>query len=447
MDDDDAEAAPRWSPPSAVLDDVECLLLGAYGPDRATARDDATEDPADPAWGPRLPVPAEVARRARAAGRLALLDEEGVTVAVVTPFQSAAPDATATSSLAGSVEAVRPMARSAAAAAQRPARSGGRPAADPPVLAAPVRAPASRDHVAALRGAAAEAGARLLVLPLTGEHQGPSPRTLHLDGDALARTWLPEAADDLDVVPVPVPSVGRPERDVALAVRVAAAYGDIVRTDLLDGPPSAEPGERVWTAASARELDRARPAGRTGVVVLLTGLSGSGKSTVARALTTALLERTDRSVTLLDGDRVRRVLSAGLGFSRADRELNVRRIGWVAAEVARHGGVAVCAPIAPYAATREEVRTAVDGAGGAFLLVHVATPLAVCEARDRKGLYARARAGDLPAFTGVSDPYEEPRDADVVLDTSVDDLETSVDLLLRALASHGWVSFDPATAR
>ena len=121
-----------------------------------------------------------------------------------------------------------------------------------------------------------------------------------------------------------------------------------------------------------------------------------------------LLEQGERTVTSLDGDVVRRNLSAGLTFSKEDRETNIRRIGWVAAEIARHGGVAIVSPIAPFDETRQQVRAMVDEAGGAFFLVHVATPLEECERRDRKGLYAKARAGEIPEFTGISSPYEEP---------------------------------------
>jgi sulfate adenylyltransferase len=153
-----------------------------------------------------------------------------------------------------------------------------------------------------------------------------------------------------------------------------------------------------------------------GCTVLLSGLSGSGKSTIARALVERLAAT--RTVTLLDGDVVRTHLSKGLGFSREDRDTNVRRIGWVAAEVTKHGGTAVCAPIAPYDETRRWVRSLVEAAGGpgSFVLVWVSTPLEVCEARDVKGLYAKARAGELRGFTGIDDPYEPPADADLVID-------------------------------
>jgi sulfate adenylyltransferase len=143
-------------------------------------------------------------------------------------------------------------------------------------------------------------------------------------------------------------------------------------------------------------------------------------------------------VSLLDGDLVRQLLSAGLTFSRADRDLNIARIGYVATEVARHGGIAICAPIAPYEAARAQVRRMVSEVGD-FLLIHVATPVAVCEARDRKGLYAKARAGLIDHFTGISDPYEEPRNADLTIDTSVMSRQEAVQAVLGMLTSGGWL--------
>ncbi|HMG31822.1 MAG TPA: adenylyl-sulfate kinase, partial [Jiangellaceae bacterium] len=202
----------------------------------------------------------------------------------------------------------------------------------------------------------------------------------------------------------------------------------------------AQPGslEEIVAPDVAAVLRTWRPLRRKrGLTVFFTGLSGSGKSTLARGLVDALLER-GRTVTLVDGDAARRLLSSGLGFSRADRDLNVKRIGWVASEVTRHGGVAVCAPIAPFAATRAEVRRMVE-AHGDFVLVHVATPLVVCEQRDRKGLYAKARAGLIPEFTGVSDPYEVPADAEVRLDTSTMPVDDAVDVILSHLAGGGWL--------
>ncbi len=208
-------------------------------------------------------------------------------------------------------------------------------------------------------------------------------------------------------------------------------------TDLLD---RGDPLPAWFTPEGvAHELQLARPPrGQRGLVIFFTGLSGSGKSTVARDLRDALAERGDRTVSLLDGDRVRRLLSAGLTFSRADRDLNIERIGYVAAEVARHGGIAICAPIAPYAAARAAVREMATAAGD-FLLVHVATPLEACEARDRKGLYAKARAGLIGNFTGISDPYEEPRDADLVLDTSAMSRRDAVEAVIGLLTPGGWL--------
>jgi sulfate adenylyltransferase len=152
-----------------------------------------------------------------------------------------------------------------------------------------------------------------------------------------------------------------------------------------------------------------------GFALFFTGLSGAGKSTIAQAVLAQLLEHTSRPVTVLDGDEVRKHLSRGLGFSREDRAANVTRIGYVASEIVRHGGIAVCAPIAPYADARAEARALVE-AHGDFIEIHVATPLEVCEARDRKGLYAQARAGKLANFTGISDPYEAPEEPEVRVD-------------------------------
>jgi sulfate adenylyltransferase len=192
--------------------------------------------------------------------------------------------------------------------------------------------------------------------------------------------------------------------------------------------------------AVARELSRARPPRRhRGLVVFFTGLSGSGKSTIARGVADVLKETGERTVTLLDGDIVRRHLSKGLSFSAADRDTNVRRIGWLAGEVGRHGGLALCCPIAPYAAARATARRYAVEAGADFILVYVATPLAECERRDRKGLYAKARAGEITGMTGIDDPYEPPDDADLVIDTSGMKTGEAVTIVLRHLGTHGWI--------
>ncbi|WP_199100051.1 bifunctional sulfate adenylyltransferase/adenylylsulfate kinase [Dyella sp. ASV21] len=163
-------------------------------------------------------------------------------------------------------------------------------------------------------------------------------------------------------------------------------------------------------------LRQRHPAQATrGFALFFTGLSGAGKSTIAQAVVAQLLERSSRSVTVLDGDEVRKHLSRGLGFSREDRDANVTRIGYVASEVVRHGGIAVCAPIAPYADARAQARALIE-AHGDFIEIHVATPLEVCEARDRKGLYAQARAGAIAHFTGITDPYETPQQPELRID-------------------------------
>ena len=153
-----------------------------------------------------------------------------------------------------------------------------------------------------------------------------------------------------------------------------------------------------------------------GFTVFFTGLSGSGKSTIANALMVKLMELGGRPVTLLDGDLVRKNLSSELGFSKEHRNLNIERIGYVASEITKNRGIALCAPIAPYAATRAKVREAIERYGG-FIEVHVATPVEVCEQRDRKGLYAKARAGIIKEFTGISDPYEAPENPEIRIDT------------------------------
>ena len=165
------------------------------------------------------------------------------------------------------------------------------------------------------------------------------------------------------------------------------------------------------------ELKKTHPSRhRQGFTIFFTGLSGSGKSTIAKALMVKLMEIGGRSVTLLDGDIVRKNLSSELGFSREHRDLNILRIGFVATEITKNGGIAICAPIAPYQATRQKVRESISGVGG-FFEVFVSTPLEACEARDRKGLYAKARAGIIKEFTGISDPYEAPQSSELSIDT------------------------------
>jgi len=271
---------------------------------------------------------------------------------------------------------------------------------------------------------------RVVLLALSGTG------TSSLSPVALVRATLAAAAvlPDAAVVAVPLPAHGDAEADHALGAGVVQTYAG-------DDPVHAlaeTSGELPEAVAAIVEEDQPAPEDQ-GLVLFFTGLSGSGKSTLARALVDLLLEQGGRTVTSLDGDVVRRNLSAGLTFSKADRETNIRRIGWVAAEIARHGGVAVCSPIAPFAETRDQVREMVEAAGGAFFLVHVATPLEECERRDRKGLYAKARAGEIPEFTGISSPYEEPVDPAVRVDTTGRTVEDALDDVLVALDEAGYL--------
>jgi sulfate adenylyltransferase len=180
------------------------------------------------------------------------------------------------------------------------------------------------------------------------------------------------------------------------------------------------------------------PRHKQGVTIFFTGLSGSGKSTIANVLLTKFLETGGRPVTLLDGDLVRKHLSSELGFSKEHRDINIRRIGYVASEITKNGGIAICAPIAPYDATRKHVRQMIEPYGG-FILVHIATSVDVCEQRDRKGLYAKARAGILKEFTGISDPYEVPADAEVTINTGDLSAEEAAQEIILHLEREGFI--------
>ena len=187
------------------------------------------------------------------------------------------------------------------------------------------------------------------------------------------------------------------------------------------------------------------PRHRQGVTIFFTGLSGSGKSTIANVLMTKFLEMGGRPVTLLDGDLVRKHLSSELGFSKEHRDINIRRIGYVASEITKNGGIAICAPIAPYDAVRKQVREMIEPYGG-FILVHVATPIETCEHRDRKGLYAKARAGILKEFTGISDPYEAPARAEVVINTADLSPEEAAQEIILHLEREGFIGVNSAAA-
>lgn len=238
-----------------------------------------------------------------------------------------------------------------------------------------------------------------------------------------AQDLLREHEGELGVGPVPFQMVVYvedtdsfvPQNEVPEGARTLDISGTELRERLMDGR---EIPEWFTFPEVASELQRTfPPRHKQGFTVFFTGLSGAGKSTIANGLLCKLLEAGGRPVTLLDGDIVRKHLSSELGFSKEHRDINIRRIGFVASEITKNGGIAICAPIAPYDAIRKEIRAIISSGG--FILVHVATPLEICEQRDRKGLYAKARAGLVKEFTGISDPYEVPEDADISIDTTL----------------------------
>jgi len=227
-----------------------------------------------------------------------------------------------------------------------------------------------------------------------------------------------------------------PEDEVPEGAKTLSISGTELRARLADGR---EIPEWFTFPRVAEELRRTHPPrSRQGFTVFFTGLSGSGKSTIANVLQVKLLEMGGRPVTLLDGDLVRKNLSSELGFSKEHRDINIRRIGYVASEITKNGGIAICAPIAPYDSVRKDVRRTIEPLGG-FILVHCSTPLEVCEQRDRKGLYAKARAGILKEFTGISDPYEEPADADLAIDTTDISPDEAANQIILHLEHQGYI--------
>ena len=440
---------PVLVPGDSALADLRLLLrgvhlpldvLGGHGvsghavpPPTHTLADPASAGAMAPmAVDARVHVPTDVAEQVAREGALVLADEESKPLAALSDAVVLTEDA------AGAVvqgrlqpsdrEAWTPLGDAAPEAC-------GVVVADRPLL--------HRD-VDELTGLASR-GPVVVVVPAAGPTADGVPPGLLLQLVASAATVVmgPVTVVPVDLYPRDTAT------DAALARAVAHAFGTDVQTRLTagdddwarllaaldtDGPlPDVAATEVLGLLRRWRQ-----PLDRRGLVVLLTGLSGAGKSTLATALASYVQDTCDRTVTLLDGDRVRRLMSAGLGFDRASRDLNVRRIGFVAAEVARHGGVAVCAPIAPYAESRAAVRAMAREVGD-FVLVHVHAPLAEVERRDVKGLYARARAGLVPGFTGVSDPYEEPTDADLVLDTSVLSVDEALARLVDLLETGGWL--------
>lgn len=395
---------PQHCPTPRELDDLELLLSGALAPIQRF------NEPGNPVT---LSLPAELAEKPE----VELVDPEGL------PLARVARD--------GAVTALThaqygPFRRLHLTPAQVREQYAGR-------TFVPVVDALTVDQLEQLAGH--DGGLVLLALMGTG--------TPDLSPVALLRATLTAASrlPDARVVAVPFPSHGDPQTDHDLGAQVVANYAGADPVLALPSPSVEDEATYDPDIASIVEHDRPGP-DRQGLVLFFTGLSGSGKSTLARALIDKILETGDRTVTSLDGDVVRRNLSAGLTFSKEDRETNIRRIGWVAAEISRHGGIAVCSPIAPFDQTRQQVRAMVEDAGGAFFLVHVATPLEECERRDRKGLYAKARRGEIPEFTGISSPYEEPDNPAVRVDTTGRTIEAALDDVVQALTKAGFLDLE-----
>ncbi len=387
--------SPQFCPSPRELDDLELLVSGALAP---TAGFNQPGSPVTLALPDDVPAGSEVE----------LVDPEGLPLATV------AADGSVTALTHAQHGPFRRLHLSPAAVREQYAGA----------TYVPVSGPLTTGQL----GRLGQVGpVVLLALVGTGTPEGMS-RVGLLRATLAAAALLPDA----HVVAVPLAARGDAEADHALGLQVVGAYaGD----DPVLGLPD-DDTDLPDEVAAIVDVERPDPDAQ-GLVLFFTGLSGSGKSTLAQALMDLLLEQGSRTVTSLDGDVVRRNLSAGLTFAKADRETNIRRIGWVAAEISRHGGVAVCSPIAPFDETRRQVRAMVEEAGGAFFLVHVATPLEECERRDRKGLYAKARRGEIPEFTGISSPYEEPTDAAVRVDTTGRSIAEALDDVLEALRTSG----------
>jgi sulfate adenylyltransferase len=423
----------QWTATPRELDDLDLLVNQAFDPPLSGFVDPAIAGDASPIT---LVVTPETAELAAGAGRLDLVDPEGAPLArlhVTRTWRAA-------DGQLGLVGGVERLAHNEFGAFRRLHLSPAQVhASHPPdsLLAVPVTRPLTSVDIDTIAKASAESGRVPLLLACVGDGM---PRGV--SGPALVRTAIAAAAlvgPQAVVVAASVADHGwsgphgvwRSPNDWLLAsVSRSYAGATLALADEATGDLPTSIQSIVSKDRPARD--------QQGLVIFFTGLSGSGKSTLARALVDRILERGDRTVTSLDGDVVRHHLSRGLGFSREDRETNIVRIGYVAAEISRHGGLAICSPIAPFEATRAKVRQMVERAGGGFVLVHVATPLEECERRDRKGLYAKARAGLIADFTGISSPYEEPTDA-IKIDTTQRDIASCLDELQNALAFEGWL--------
>ena len=392
--------ARQYCPPFDQLDALERVRVRASLPSE-----------------PTLPLEADLLADAQRDG-VEIVDPEGVPIARFSPDQMGSEGPTGTPEWLGN-GSPRPYERLYLSPAQV------RSAVDNSALTVVVDRRLNRNDITEIRNASD--GRPVLLLVLCGPTMSPYTRGVNLLRRSLE---VAKGLTDARVVAVPLdPKIAA--SDPALQDEVVSAYA---------------PGPVAWLGTHTTRLPGTHTVhgagGSGGLVLFFTGLSGSGKSTVARAVREAILEEDGRPVSILDGDVVRRHLSAGLTFSPEDRETNIRRIGWVAAEIAYHGGAAICSPIAPYDSTRKAVRAMATDRGGDFVLIHVSTPVEECARRDRKGLYAKAQAGEIKDFTGVSAPYEAPTDADIDLDTSSMTVEEARDRVLDFLRERGHLA-DP----
>ncbi|MFC1500318.1 bifunctional sulfate adenylyltransferase/adenylylsulfate kinase [Candidatus Zixiibacteriota bacterium] len=278
------------------------------------------------------------------------------------------------------------------------------------------------------------------------DHAGPGPDLSGKPyyGPYEAQQVFQEHEAELDISMVPSPKMVFLEEEDAFIAEKKIPEGKTtlcltvtdIRRRLADGQEI--PDWYSFPEVTKELRSNHTPRHKQGLTIFLTGYSGAGKSTIARILQVKFLEMGGRPVTLLDGDIVRRNLSSELGFSREHRDLNILRIGFVASEITKNGGIAICAPIAPYDHVRKANRALIESVGG-YQLIHVSTPLDICEGRDRKGLYAKARAGIIKEFTGISDPYEEPDDADLTIDTTKLNAEEAVQRILQHLGKEGYI--------
>ncbi len=425
-------SVPQWTPSARELDDLDLLVKGCFEPPLPGFVDPSTAGEASPVT---LVVSEEAAEVATAVGTLNLVDPEGAPLARLTVSSRWDADA----GRVGIAGPVRGLAHNEFGPFRRVHQSPDEVHRTHPrraLLAVPLTAPLTQGQLAAISAHARASSLTPLLMACVGDGM-----PVGVSGPALVRTTLASAllvGSDAAVVAVSVAdhsdaaTTGERSPNEWLLNSVAHAYGDAVLH--VDADPAGH-----FPPAVEAIVSRDRPArDQQGAVIFFTGLSGSGKSTLARALIDVILERGERTVTSLDGDVVRHHLSKGLGFSREDRETNILRIGFVAAEISRHGGLAVCSPIAPFESTRQQVRQLVERAGGGFVLIHVATSLEECERRDRKGLYAKARAGEILDFTGISSPYEEPVNA-LKVDTTNRDIAQCLEQVVEALVAEGWL--------